>query len=301
MHSWTLDDMPDLSGSTAVVTGANSGIGAVTALVLARSGARTVLACRDPERGRPRRGRRPPSRPRLGRPARPPRSGRSEQCGRGRGGHREGGRRAPRPPGEQRRGDGPAATPYGGRFRDAVRHQPPGPLRADQPAAARPRGPGSGARGDALLDRPPDRPYRPRGPQRRAGVQQVAGLRPVQARQPAVHGRAGPAGPRRRPGHGGAGGPSRPLRYGVGAGRAASVRPELGREAGARLASVHPAGDRRGLCPCCTRRRCPVPRAAPTTAPPAWARPGEPRRPPGSRGAPRTRSWHGRCGTSRPG
>ncbi|MFC8226064.1 oxidoreductase [Streptomyces sp. NPDC057287] len=51
MHSWTLDDMPDLSGTTAVVTGANSGIGAVTALVLARSGARTILACRDPERG----------------------------------------------------------------------------------------------------------------------------------------------------------------------------------------------------------------------------------------------------------
>ncbi len=52
MHSWTLDDMPDLGGTTAVVTGANSGIGAVTALVLARSGARTLLACRDPERGR---------------------------------------------------------------------------------------------------------------------------------------------------------------------------------------------------------------------------------------------------------
>ncbi|MBL1289100.1 SDR family NAD(P)-dependent oxidoreductase, partial [Streptomyces sp. For3] len=52
MHSWTLDDMPDLSGTTAVVTGANSGIGAVTALALARSGARTVLACRDPGRGR---------------------------------------------------------------------------------------------------------------------------------------------------------------------------------------------------------------------------------------------------------
>ena len=42
MHSWTLDDMPDLSGTTAVVTGANSGIGAVTALALARSGARTT-------------------------------------------------------------------------------------------------------------------------------------------------------------------------------------------------------------------------------------------------------------------
>lgn len=52
MHSWTLDDMPDLGGTTAVVTGANSGIGAVTALVLARSGARTLLACRDPERGK---------------------------------------------------------------------------------------------------------------------------------------------------------------------------------------------------------------------------------------------------------
>lgn len=52
MHPWNLDDMPDLSGTTAVVTGANSGIGAVTALVLARAGARTVLACRDPGRGR---------------------------------------------------------------------------------------------------------------------------------------------------------------------------------------------------------------------------------------------------------
>ncbi|MFJ4970776.1 oxidoreductase [Streptomyces sp. NPDC088755] len=52
MHSWKLRDMPDLSGRTAVVTGANSGIGAVTALALARSGARTVLACRDAERGR---------------------------------------------------------------------------------------------------------------------------------------------------------------------------------------------------------------------------------------------------------
>lgn len=38
---------PDLRGTTAVVTGANSGIGAATALALARGGARTVLACRD--------------------------------------------------------------------------------------------------------------------------------------------------------------------------------------------------------------------------------------------------------------
>ncbi|MGW5800650.1 short-chain dehydrogenase, partial [Streptomyces bacillaris] len=52
MHSWNLDDMPDLSGRTAVVTGANSGIGAVTALALARSGARTPRAGRVPGGGR---------------------------------------------------------------------------------------------------------------------------------------------------------------------------------------------------------------------------------------------------------
>ncbi|MBC3986584.1 SDR family NAD(P)-dependent oxidoreductase [Streptomyces sp. AC536] len=44
--------LPDQTGRLAVVTGANSGIGYVTARELARSGAHTVLACRDPERGR---------------------------------------------------------------------------------------------------------------------------------------------------------------------------------------------------------------------------------------------------------
>ncbi|EHB13326.1 Dehydrogenase/reductase SDR family member 13 [Heterocephalus glaber] len=40
-----------LRGRTAVVTGANSGIGKMTALELARRGARVVLACRSSERG----------------------------------------------------------------------------------------------------------------------------------------------------------------------------------------------------------------------------------------------------------
>jgi NAD(P)-dependent dehydrogenase (short-subunit alcohol dehydrogenase family) len=49
---WTANDIPDLSGKTAIVTGSNSGIGYEAALQLARKGAHVVLACRDPERTR---------------------------------------------------------------------------------------------------------------------------------------------------------------------------------------------------------------------------------------------------------
>jgi NAD(P)-dependent dehydrogenase (short-subunit alcohol dehydrogenase family) len=51
MSGWTARAVPDQIGRVAVVTGANSGIGYVTARELARAGARVLLACRSEARG----------------------------------------------------------------------------------------------------------------------------------------------------------------------------------------------------------------------------------------------------------
>ncbi|MFF4584060.1 oxidoreductase [Streptomyces sp. NPDC001388] len=51
MAGWSVRDIPDQGGRSAVVTGANSGLGYVVARELARKGARVVLACRSEARG----------------------------------------------------------------------------------------------------------------------------------------------------------------------------------------------------------------------------------------------------------
>jgi NAD(P)-dependent dehydrogenase (short-subunit alcohol dehydrogenase family) len=51
MTKWTTAEIPSLQGTTAIVTGANSGIGWHTALELARAGAGVILASRTAAKG----------------------------------------------------------------------------------------------------------------------------------------------------------------------------------------------------------------------------------------------------------
>jgi NAD(P)-dependent dehydrogenase (short-subunit alcohol dehydrogenase family) len=49
--NWTAENIPDLTGKVAIVTGANSGIGCEMARALARKAATVILACRSQEKG----------------------------------------------------------------------------------------------------------------------------------------------------------------------------------------------------------------------------------------------------------
>lgn len=51
MQHWTTDNMPDQSGKTIIVTGANSGLGFETTKALAEKGATVIMACRNMDKG----------------------------------------------------------------------------------------------------------------------------------------------------------------------------------------------------------------------------------------------------------
>ncbi|CAK7285841.1 hypothetical protein SGPA1_40101 [Streptomyces misionensis JCM 4497] len=96
-------------------------------------------------------------------------------------------------PGPQRRRDGVAAPADEGGLGDAVRHQPPRPLRPRDRPARRPDSSPRRTRGRRQLGRPRQRrrPLR-RHQLRAAPLRPVGGLQPVQDRQRPVRGRGGP-------------------------------------------------------------------------------------------------------------
>jgi NAD(P)-dependent dehydrogenase (short-subunit alcohol dehydrogenase family) len=51
MNNWTAADLPSFAGRTVIITGANSGLGAVTARELARNGATIIMAVRNTGKG----------------------------------------------------------------------------------------------------------------------------------------------------------------------------------------------------------------------------------------------------------
>ena len=51
MRKWTVDHIPNLKGITALITGANAGLGYASASVLAQKGATVIMAVRDLDKG----------------------------------------------------------------------------------------------------------------------------------------------------------------------------------------------------------------------------------------------------------
>lgn len=49
-EQWTANDIPNLTGKIAIITGANSGLGYESAVALAAKGAHVIMACRSPKK-----------------------------------------------------------------------------------------------------------------------------------------------------------------------------------------------------------------------------------------------------------
>ena len=186
----------DLTGKTAIVTGASSGIGVETARALAAAGASVTLAVRNTSAGETRRRRDPGKHRQRRRHRRRRRPRRAVQ------------RRRLRPrmdgtaahPGEQRGRDGGSRADHVvQRTRNAVRHQPSRPLRARRRAARGTRRRGRGADRLGQLGRAPAlaggvRRHRLRVPR----LQPVQRVRTVEDRQCALRRRGDAAVGRRR-------------------------------------------------------------------------------------------------------
>ncbi len=181
--AWTAADIPDQSGRTALVTGANGGLGQETARELARKGAHVVIAARNQEKAAAAEA---DIRAEL-----PDASLEVIELDLGSLDSVRAAAEATLAKHEtldlldqQRRADGDARGPDRRRLRDAARRQPPRPLGADREAdAGRPPGAGA-ARRHRNQHRPPHGPrHQPVEPAPRGQVRAVEVLRAVEARQ----------------------------------------------------------------------------------------------------------------------
>ena len=184
MTSASAFSVPDQTGRTVIVTGANSGLGFETSRRLAAAGAHVVLACRNLDRGREAAARIEGSTEVRQLDTASLASVRA---------FADGLDRPDRRAREQRRDHGGRRGPQRRRIRAAARHELPRRVRADRPAAAAAHRSG----GDALEPGAPHRADRARRPELAAALLlAVARLRAVEAGRPDV--RLRPAAPLHR-------------------------------------------------------------------------------------------------------
>lgn len=131
MTKWTAADIPDQTGRTAVITGANTGLGFETAAALAAHGAHVVLAVRNLDKGKQAAARiteaTPGAEVELQELDLTSLASVRAAAAQLKSDHQRIDLH------QQRRGDVYTPTDHSRRLRDAVRHQPLGPFRVDRP------------------------------------------------------------------------------------------------------------------------------------------------------------------------